>query len=164
MKYGAAALSLSACLLSACTVGTPGMSVGLGVGTGIGRHVGLGTSINIPVGIDRRAERAPKSSGGINVSEEQIVTYFDAQGNPTNSAVKGGFHRQLISRRNSEYLVQDFYSDNSQKRTDPYNLPRDRLMTFRTTPIDGSLTVYAYNGSIMQQQVFRNGKLVSAKY
>jgi len=27
--------------LSACTVGTPGVSVGLGVGTSTGRHVGL---------------------------------------------------------------------------------------------------------------------------
>ena len=32
--------ALLAASLSACTVGTPGVSVGLGVGTGIGRHVG----------------------------------------------------------------------------------------------------------------------------
>ena len=83
---------------------------------------------------------------------------------PSNSAVKGGFHRQLISKRNNEYVVQDFYSDNSQKRTDPYVLSRSQLMQFRATPSNGSLTTYAYNGTVMQQQVFQNGKLVNAKY
>lgn len=105
--------------LSACTVGTPGVSVGLGVGTSIGRHVGLGTSINIPVGLDKTKTTKGTDSDGIRISEEQIVTYFDAHGTPSNSAVKGGFHRQLISKRNNEYVVQDFYSDNSQKTHGP---------------------------------------------
>lgn len=69
-------------LLSACTVGTPGMSVGLGVGTSIGNHVGLGTSINIPVGLDKTRSGNQNDNSGLNVIEEQIVTYFDAQGKP----------------------------------------------------------------------------------
>ena len=156
--------ALLAASLSACTVGMPGVSVGLGVGTSIGRHVGLGTSINIPVGLDKTKTTKGTDSDGIRISEEQIVTYFDAHGTPSNSAVKGGFHRQLISKRNNEYVVQDFYSDNSQKRTDPYVLSRNQLMQFRATPSNGSLTTYAYNGTLMQQQVFQNGKLVNAKY
>ncbi|MBF0804738.1 MULTISPECIES: NemA protein [unclassified Neisseria] len=148
--------------LSACTVGTPGMSVGVGVGTSIGRHVGLGTSINIPVGLDRT--RTGGNKDGTNVVEEQTVTYFDAQGNARNQPVKGGFHRQLVGRRSNEYIVQDFYSDNNQKRTDPYTLPRSRLMDFRAHPENGALTTYAYNGNMMQQQIFKNGKLVNAKY
>lgn len=51
MKPIAAALSLSAFILTACTADSPRMSVGLGLGTGIGNHIGLGTSVNIPVGI-----------------------------------------------------------------------------------------------------------------
>ena len=164
MKPIATALSLSAFILTACTANSPRMSVGLGLGTGIGSHIGLGTSVNIPVGIDKRENRIPKNNGGIHIIEEQIVTYFDAQGNPADSPVKGGYYRQLISRHNHEYLVQDFYSDNSRKRTDPYPLPRERLLQFRATPYDGSLTVYAYNGNVMQQQVFKNGKLISTKY
>ncbi|WP_373780242.1 NemA protein [Neisseria dentiae] len=162
MKHILFAATLAAAL-SACTVGTPGMSVGLGVGTSIGRHVGLGTSINIPVGLDR-TRTGGNTKDGVNVAEEQIVTYFDAQGNARNQSVKGGFHRQLISKRSNEYIVQDFYSDNNQKRTDPYTLPRNRLMDFRAHPEDGTLTTYAYNGNVMQQQVFKNGKLVNAKY
>lgn len=158
---------LAAVGLSACSVGTPGMSVGLGVGTKLGSHVGLGTSVNIPVRLDRNHPSSntnqDKRSGG-NIVDEQIVTYFDAQGHPSNHMVKGGFYRQLLSKRNNEYVVQDFYSDNSAKRTDPYTINRNQLMQFRASPANGSLTVYAYNGNIMQQQVFRNGKLVQARY
>ena len=150
--------------LSACTAGTPGMSVGLGLGTSIGSHLGLGTSINIPVGLGTKSQSNSNDSS-INVIDEQIVTYFDAQGNTSNHAVKGGFYRQLIKKQSSNsYLVQDFYGDNAHKRTDPYTLTRDRLMTFRTHPAEGSLTTYAYNGAVMQQQVYSNDKLVSAKY
>ncbi|MCP1659733.1 NemA protein [Neisseria perflava] len=159
-------LTALAALLSACTVGTPGMSVGLGVGTSIGRHVGLGTSLNIPISLDKNktGQNTNNSNGGVNVIEEQIVTYFDAQGNTSNNAVKGGFYRRLISKSGNDYVVQDFYGDNGQKRTDPYTLTREQLMQFRAAPANGSLTTYAYNGNLMQQQVFKNGKLVNAQY
>ncbi|MFV2030701.1 NemA protein [Neisseria sp. S1] len=150
-------------LLGACSVGTPGMSVGIGLGTNIGSNVGLGTSINIPVGFDKNRS-AEKSNGGINVIEEQIVTYFDARGNTSDSPVKGGYYRQLIGKRGNEYTVQDFYSDHSRKRTDPYILPRSELLNFRAHPAEGTLTTYAYNGNVMQQQTFSNNKLISAKY
>ena len=112
----------------------------------------LGTSIEHPCRLDKTKTTKDTDSDGIRITEEQIVTYFDAHGTPSNSAVKGGFHRQLISKRNNEYVVQDFYSDNSQKRTDPYVLSRSQLMQFRATPSNGSLTTYAYNGTVMQQQ------------
>ena len=60
--------------------------------------------------------------------------------------------------------MQDFYSDNSRKRTDPYVLPRSELMNFRAHPADGTLSIYAYNGNLMQQQTYRNNRLVDAKY
>ncbi|UOO82829.1 NemA protein [Uruburuella testudinis] len=162
MKQMALAAAFAA-ILSACTVGTPGMSVGLGMGTSIGRHVGLGTSINIPVGLDKTRAGTTNDSG-INVIEEQIVTYFDAQGNTQNTVARGGFHRQLLNKRDNEYIVQDFYSDNNRKRTDPYTLSRNQLMRFRAHPDNGTLTTYAYNGNLMQQQVYQNGRLINAKY
>ena len=67
--------SISLILLSpalcACTAGTPGMSIGLGIGTGIGHHVGLGTSVNIPITLDKN-KTTPNNTGGINIIEEQI--------------------------------------------------------------------------------------------
>lgn len=164
MKKTLPLLVLAALSLSACSTGTPGMSLGVGVGSSIGRHVGVGTSLNIPISFDKNQPNV-SSEDGLRVVEEQIVTYFDAQGQTSNAAVKGGYYRQLISKRNNnEYIVQDFYGDNGRKRTDPYTLTRAQLMNFRATPHDGTLTVYAYNGNIMQQQVYQNGRLISAKY
>lgn len=146
--------------LAACAADPSGMSVNLGIGSSIGRHVGLGTSVSIPVG----PRRLPSGSG-INTAEEQIVTHFDAQGNTSESAVKGGYYRQLVSKRgNNEYIVQDFYEDNSKKRTDPFIITRNQLMNFNAHPQDGTLTVYAYNGNIMRQQTYQNGRLANAKY
>ena len=94
MKYTVLSSTL-ALLLTACSVGTPGMSVGLGVGTGIGRHVGLGTSINFPVRLDKNKNGISSDNGGIKVIEEQIITYFDTHGNTSNSMVKGGYYRHV---------------------------------------------------------------------
>lgn len=148
-------------VLAGCTAGSPGMSVGIGLGTGIGRHIGLGTSLNIPISLDQNKTKQTEQNA---LKETGVIAYFDANGVPSNSAVKGGFYRQLISKRNQEYVVQDFYSDNERKRTDPYTLNRENLTTFRAFPRDGSLVTYSYNGDVMQQQIFKNGRLVSAKY
>lgn len=148
----------AAVLLAACQAGTPGMSVGIGLGTAIGSHVGLGTSINIPVSM----KRTP-SSEGVNIIEEQIVSYFDAQGRAVNQAQSDGFYRRLIGKNGGDYTVQDFYA-NGNKRTDPYTINRQQLMTFQVYPENGTLTTYAYNGNVMQQRVFRNGKLIKANY
>lgn len=152
-----------AVLLSACTAGTPGMAVNLGIGSSIGSHIGLGTSISIPVRFDQT--QTAEAKGGLNVIDEQIVTYFDAQGRKTETQSQGGFYRQLISKRSdNEYLVQDFYSDNSRKRTDPMIIPRSALFDFEAHPSDGTRAVYAFNGNLMQQQVYQNNRLVSARY
>lgn len=154
--WAAVALGLTAC--SGVGVNGSGVSLGVGLGGSIGRHVGLGTSINIPLSLDK--DEAESKTGGINVVEQKIITYFDAQGRAADSAVKGGFFRQLLVKQNDNtYLVQDFY-DNGNKRSDPMTLAKDQLFEFRAQPKDGTYTVYAINGNIMQQHNFKNGKLV----
>jgi hypothetical protein len=160
MKLSTYSLMAVLVLAGCSSSGGNGMSVNLGLGGLVGKHVGLGTSVNIPIGSGNKTDES-----GVRVLEEQIVTYFDAQGRTSDNAVKGGFRRELISKRdNNEYIVQDFYEDNSRKRTDPMVLTRAQLMDFRAHPNDGTLTVYAYNGNIMQQQTYRQGRLVDAKY
>lgn len=153
-------LFLSLTLNACSSVGVDGnnISLGLGLGGSIGRHVGLGTSINIPLSIGRGNTTADQS--GINIIEEQVLTYFDAQGNTSDSAVKGGFYRQLLSKQNNNlYLVQDFYNT-GEKRTEPMSLSREQAFVFRAHPDNGVYTVYAINGNIMLQQNFRNGRLI----
>lgn len=156
-------LSLAAiCLLmSACSAGVgtggSGISVGLGLGGMIGNHVGVGTSINIPIGKHQPAP--PAQNPNTTMIEPPIITYFDAQGNTTHHAAKGGYSRQLLAKQGADYLVQDFYST-GEKRTDPMKLTHEQIFDFRAHPNDSSYTVYAINGHIMQQQNFRNGQLL----
>ena len=154
---------LTAVLLSGCTgvgVNGSGVSVGLGLGGMIGNHVGLGTSINIPLTFDKtNTSSSSSNTGGINITEEKIITYFDTQGKATDSAVMGGYHRKLISKQSDGFLVQDFYST-GEKRTDPMVLPRETVFDFRAHPKDGSHTVYAINGNVMQQHVYKNNAVV----
>ena len=158
MKQTAKHLILCTCaaILAGCA-GISGSGVSLGVGLG-GRHVGVGTSVHIPLG----SQTGNQSAGGVNVLEEQIVTYFDTEGKAVSSAVKGGYHRKLLRKQGTDgYLVQDFYSS-GEKRSDAMLLDRDNLYDFRAHPKSGVLTVYAINGSIMRQQNFRNGRAVAA--
>lgn len=152
MKHIAKASILSV-FLSACSTGMPGMSVGVGIGTGIGSHVGLGTSLTIPI---RTNQTAQANSG---LPEQTAVIHFDAQGEVSDNAVKGGYSRRLLNKRNQDYIVQDFYT-NGNKRTDPYTLKRAQLLNFRSLPENGSVTTYTRDGRVISQQVFQNGKVI----
>lgn len=147
--------SVLSLVLSACN--TNGISLGVGIGGSIGKHVGIGTSVNIPVST-KQAEKVSK----LNIQEQQIITYFDTQGNSSEKATSNGFYRQLITKQgNDAYWVQDFYQS-GEKRSEPMLLTREQLFIFRAHPSNGSYTIYAINGSIMLQQNFRNGQLIVA--
>lgn len=162
MKYNTLICIGMSILLAGCANGisSNGVSLGMGFGGMLGNHVGIGTSVNIPLGRSGSVV-GDVTKTGINVIEEQIVTHFDANGTVSDAAVKGGFYRKLLSKPSSdEYLVQDFYEMGGVKRTDPMILSRDQLMIFRANPRNGTLTVYAINGSVMQNQVFKNNQII----
>ena len=150
-------------LLSACGMGvnSNSVSLGLGLGGGFGRHVGVGTSINIPLTFNKN-EPQTASQTGVNIIEQKIITYFDTQGQPIDSAVKGGFYRQLVEKQGSKFLVQDFYGT-GEKRTDPMLLDRSDVFEFRAIPKDGKHTIYAINGAIMSQYMYQNGQAINNK-
>lgn len=161
MKKTLAAALLGGLFLGACSVGTSGVSLNLGLGGMLGSHVGLGTSVNIPLTLDKTK---PAQNVQTPMVGEQILAYFDAHGQTADQAVKGGFVRKLIGKRGENaYIVQDFY-DNGQKRTDPMEIGKADLFVFDAHPQNGSRTVYAYNGSVLKQQLFREGKLTAASY
>ena len=135
-------------LLTACAGGPGGSSISLGIGGG--------TSVNIPIG-----SRTPAvDTGGINVTEEQIITHFAADGTASEQAVKGGSYRRLLNvLGGGNYLVQDFYGD-GQKRTDPMILPKKALFSADAHPTDSAYTVYDRNGNPIRRQVYRNNRLI----
>lgn len=146
----------SSLILAACGgVNGNGVTLGLGLGGMLGNHVGIGTSLNIPLG-----NKAAESSTSPVIADSTLA-HFDAHGTPSDSAVKNGFYRKLLSKPSAnEYLVQDFYEMGGSKRTDPMILSREQIHTFRATPSNGTLTVYAINGNVMQSQIFKDGKLL----
>ena len=149
------ALVTALLLLTACAGGPGGSSISLGIG-GFGSHIGLGTSVNIPIG--SRTPAADK--GGINVTEEQIITHFAADGTASEQAVKGGSYRRLLNvLGGGNYLVQDFYGD-GQKRTDPMILPKKALFSADAHPTNSAYTVYDRNGNPIRRQVYRNNRLI----
>ena len=161
-KISLIAVTAATLALGACANGTgQGVSLNLGLGGLIGSHLGIGTSVNIPLGGTAQKNPADgENRGGLRVIEHQVITFFDAQGQTTNSAVKNGYYRELVAKQNDQtYVVQDFYG-NGNKRTDPMTLAKDQLFEFRAHPHNGAYTVYAINGNIMQQQNCRNGKLI----
>lgn len=145
--------------LAACAgggVSSNGVSLGIGLGGMLGNHVGIGTSVNIPLGNNTPAS----NNSTIQTIQEQII-HFDAHGQSTDSATKNGYRRKILTKQSDgNYLVQDFYEMGGAKRTDPMQLSRDQLHTFRAAPANGTLTVYAINGTVMQQQTYQNGKLI----
>ena len=144
-KISLIAVTAATLALGACANGTgQGVSLNLGLGGLIGSHLGIGTSVNIPLGGTAQKNPADgENRGGLRV------------------IVKNGYYRELVAKQNDQtYVVQDFYG-NGNKRTDPMTLAKDQLFEFRAHPHNGAYTVYAINGNIMQQQNFRNGKLIS---
>ena len=158
MKKRNFAAAACVALLAGCS----GSNVLLGLGVA-GRHLGVGTGLSIPVGSRRSNGSNVQDLGNLRIIEEQVVTYFDAQGKAVPNEAKGGYYRQLLSRQGRDYLVQDFY-ESGQKRSDAMLLTRESLYDFRAHPQNGVLTTYAINGNILYQQNFRDGKMVSASY
>ncbi|WP_308019562.1 NemA protein, partial [Neisseria cinerea] len=99
-------------------------------------------------------------TGGINVTGEQIITHFAADGTASEQAVKGSsYHRLLNVLGGGNYLVQDFYGD-GQKRTDPMILPKKALFSADAHPTNSAYTVYDRNGNPIRRQVYRNNRLI----
>ncbi len=83
-KISLIAVTAATLALGACANGTgQGVSLNLGLGGLIGSHLGIGTSVNIPLGGTAQKNPADgENRGGLRVIEHQVITFFDAQGQP----------------------------------------------------------------------------------
>lgn len=150
-------------ILSACSVNPNGMSVGIGIGSSIGSHVGIGTSVNIPI-----STKSGGNNSGINVIEKDVVTYFDTDANgnkESRTPIIGGYMRELLAKRkDGQWLVQDFYEDQSgYARTEPFIVTKKQAYDFNAHPVHGSMKIYHRNGNIAEERNYINNQLVYAK-
>lgn len=91
------------------------------------------------------------------------IRYYDAQGNLSDSAVKGGFYRKVLGKTPHNRLVlQDFYQENDQPYTLPFVAVADaQLKFFHGATVRDSRTVWLKpDGSVMRVSEFRNGKAI----
>ena len=141
--------------VTACSGGISpaGLSIGIGGGS---HHVGIGTALTIPLG--------SRSNGGIHVSEQTVASYFAADGQAKNQPVAGGFFRKILSQQSGGlYLVQDFYHDNGQKRTDPMLIEQSQLKNAFAYPQSGSQTLYYPSGNVQTQTQYQQGRAIRSQ-
>lgn len=76
--------------------------------------------------------------------------YFDTHGNLTDSAIKGGYVRRILSQSGTkEYTVQDFYNVGGRKRTDPMTLKKQQLYQFKARPNHTIIHTYRIDGTML---------------
>lgn len=100
----------------------------------------------------------------ISEKKEQVVAYFDLEGAPSDSKVANGYYRKLLGTTASGgFVVQDFYSRNDQKQSDPLLMVSDSgLKAFDNRHTDGEVFLYYANGAKMEHSVYEKGLLVGS--
>lgn len=154
--------TLTALVLSACSSG-----VGIGFGLGnAGGGVNFGTGISFPLG--SLGSRNDPAKSGINIIEEQVVSYFGTaeQGHKaSNKPIEGGFYRRLLGKQgNNQWLVQDYYYDSSRKYNEPMLLSIDDAYRFEALPSSGTFYTYHENGQIASKRVYDKQRLLSSEH
>lgn len=85
--------------------------------------------------------------------------YADRDGKPTDQPVPGGYLRKTLGKTaDGRRVVQDYYQDSSTPQTAPFTLKKDAdPRDYTTGAVDGKITWYRPDGSILAIQQYRNG-------
>ena len=85
--------------------------------------------------------------------------YADRDGKPTDQPVPGGYLRKTLGKTaDGRRVVQDYYQDSNTPQTAPFTLKKDAdPRDYTTGAVDGKITWYRPDGSILAIQQYRNG-------
>ena len=99
----------------------------------------------------------------ISEQKDEVVAYFNVEGALSNQKVANGFYRKLLGKTASgSFVVQDFYSRNNVKQSDPFIIDNESgLKAFTNQHTQGELFLYYANGAKMEHSVYEKGLLVS---
>ena len=77
-------------------------------------------------------------------AQENIIAYYDADGDAADRPMKGGYYRVLIGRTaDGRAVVQDFYQDSRTKQINPVIIAKDsELKNFSSDVIEGLVVWY----------------------
>ena len=85
--------------------------------------------------------------------------YADRDGKPTDQPVPGGYLRKTLGKTaDGRRVVQDYYQDSNTPQTAPFTLKKDAdPRDYTTGAVDGKITWYRPDGSILAIQQYHNG-------
>ena len=85
--------------------------------------------------------------------------YADRDGKPTDNPTPGGFTRKTLGKTaDGRRVVQDYYQDSNTPQTAPFTLKKDAdPRDYTTGAVDGKITWYRPDGSILAIQQYHNG-------
>lgn len=123
---------------------------------------------NVPTEVQTLARSADAATTKLkkNKSENNIIAYFNADGELVNTPQEGGFYRRLLGRNSSGLaVVQDFYQDNHAKQTNPIIIPNDKdLKNFDSAIGEGRVIWYSPTGTITEFLDYHHGLVQRGGY
>lgn len=98
----------------------------------------------------------------ISEKKDEVVAHFALDGTYSDNKLANGLYRKLLGTTQSgAYVVQDFYSRNNQKQSDPLLLTSETAVkSFGNAHTNGEVFLYYANGAKMEHSVYEAGKLV----
>ena len=89
--------------------------------------------------------------------------YADRDGKPADQPAPGGYLRKTLGKTaDGRRVVQDYYQDSNTPQTAPFILKKDAdPRDYTTGAVDGKITWYRPDGSILAIQQYRNGAPIS---
>ena len=99
----------------------------------------------------------------ITEKKEEVVAHFNVDGSAAAAKVANGFYRKWLGKTaDGSFVVQDFYSRNDLKQSDPFLIINESgLKAFTNQYTHGEVFLYYANGAKLEHSVYEKGQLVS---
>lgn len=119
-----------------------------------------------PARADQLSARTEQAAAAVRQREakENIIAYYDADGDAAERPMKGGYYRVLLGRTaEGRAVVQDFYQDSRTKQINPVVIGKDsELKNFSSDVIEGLVVWYTPEGRLTSFAEIHNGKQLRA--
>ena len=125
-----------------------------------------GSGEAFPARADQLSARTEQAAAAVRQREakENIIAYYDADGDAAERPMKGGYYRVLLGRTaEGRAVVQDFYQDSRTKQINPVVIGKDsELKNFSSDVIEGLVVWYTPEGRLTNFSEMHNGKRLRA--
>ena len=128
----------------------------------LGACAATGSGNAFPARADQLSARTEQAAAAVRQREaqENIIAYYDADGDAADRPMKGGYYRVLLGRTaEGRAVVQDFYQDSRTKQINPVVISKDsELKNFSSDVIEGLVVWYTPEGRLTNFAEIHDGK------